>query len=182
MEQVKVRIEGITPLLMHRFGQDTDNVPKSKKKGQKQITDDYKSYLYVDHEGKLVQPAEHIMGAMKDAGAKFQIPSQRKMTYKKIIGSGAVQVVPDLIPHEVQSWTVDSRPVVVNRGRIIRQRPRLDRWALSFTLLYDEEEISKATLKEILEVAGKTVGIGDFRPAKGGMFGKFMVTQFDEVK
>jgi hypothetical protein len=35
------------------------------------------------------------------------------------------------------------------------------------------------TLREVLERAGRLVGILDFRPEKGGRFGKFRVDRWD---
>ena len=37
-------------------------------------------------------------------------------------------------------------------------------------------------LKEVLDRAGKYWGIGDWRPGTKGIHGKFMVTEFKEVK
>ena len=177
MKQVNVRIEGTSPLLMHRFPMgDVD--AKSKAKNRKQTTDDVESYLYRDDNGALVQPSTHLIGALKKAGAKFQIPGQGKLTYKNLMGSGAVIVDPDQIPHEFQDWEIDRRPVIVNRSRIVRNRPKLKKWALSFTVDYDEDEVPGEVLNELFEYAGRRVGIGDFRPEKGGPFGRFMVTDF----
>lgn len=178
MEKVKVKIKGISALLMHQFSMKDQDV-KSKAKNQKRTEDDVESYLYKDEDGNLVQPSTHIIGTLKRAGAKFQIPGQGKLTYKNLMGSGAVIVDPDMIPHEHQSYEIDRRSVVVMRARITRSRPMLKKWALSFELEYDEEEIPKSVLKELLDYAGRRVGIGDFRPEKGGPFGRFMVTKFE---
>jgi len=182
MKKVFVRIEGISPLLMHRFNGDVENIPKSKKKDQRQTRDEVEEYLYKDENGKIVQPADHIIGALKKAGAKFQIPGQGKTTYKLLMGSGAVVISPDMIEHEIQDWVIDRRPVIVNRGRIIRERPKLPKWALNFEMIYDDNEIPGHVLKEILEYAGMRVGIGDYRPSCGGPFGRFMVTNFEIQK
>lgn len=181
MEKVKIRIEGISPLIMHRFAVDDDltqKISKSKKKDQKRTQDDVKQYLYTNEDGKLVQPSTHIIGCMKKAGAKFLITGGGKQTYKNIIGSGAVIINPDMILHEKQEWEVDKRAVVIKQARIIRERPILKKWSLTFEAEYDEDEIPKSTLNEILEHAGKRVGIGDFRPEKGGPYGRFMITEF----
>lgn len=178
MEKVHVRIEGVSPLLMHRFPVGEED-QKSKAKNQKQTKDDVEAYLYLDEEGQLVQPSTHIIGTLKKAGAKFQISGQGKLTYKNMMGSGAVLIDPYMIPHELQSWDIDRRPVVVQRARIVRSRPILKKWALNFDMEYDEDEVPKSVLNEILDYAGKRVGIGDFRPACGGSFGRFMVTKFE---
>jgi len=163
MENITVRIEGISPLLMHKFPM-TDEDAKSKARDQKKNQDNVESYLYLNDKGKL---------------AKYQIVGQGKMTYKNLMGSGAVIIDPDMILHEKQDWEIDRRPVVIQRARIVRERPMLKEWALEFTIEYDEDEIHKGTLKEIMDYAGRRVGIGDFRPSNGGPFGRFIVTKFD---
>ena len=182
MREIRVRIEGKgLGLLQHRFGVSTQAEAKSpKKKDQKQLTDNVVNYLYMNA-GKVCQPGDHIHKMLQKCGAKFQIPGQRKLTYKNIIGAGAIQVEPAMIQHEIQDWSVDERAVIVNRGRIIRQRPYFPKWALSFNLIYDEDELSKQVIKDILEYAGERNGLGDYRPEYGGPFGKFMVTLFEET-
>ncbi len=182
MKTVSVRIEGITPLLMHRFAVEVcldPKLSKSKKKDQKKTEDDVESYLYMNEDGKLVQPATHIIGALKRAGTKFQITGQGKLTYKNLLGSGAVIINPDMILHETQKWEIDRRAVIVNQSRIIRERPMLSKWALSFDMEIDDDEIPVHTAHEILGYAGKRVGIGDYRPDRGGPFGRFMITKFE---
>ena len=45
----------------------------------------------------------------------------------------------------------------------------------------DEEQIEVPVMKELFDIAGRIVGIGDWRPAKKGRFGKFQVTNWKEV-
>lgn len=177
MKTIKMKIEGISPLLMHRFPVGAED-EKIKAKTRSQTTDDVESYLYTNENGNLVQPSTHLIGSLRKAGARFQIPGQGKLTYKNLMGSGAVFIDPDMIPHEIQKWEVDRRPVVIGKARIVRSRPMLKKWALGFTVEYDDEEVPKQALKEIFEYAGRRVGIGDFRPEKGGPFGRFMITEF----
>ena len=177
MKTVKMKIEGISPLLMHRFPVGVEDA-KIKAKTRKQTEDDVESYLYTNKNGNLVQPSTHLIGSLKKAGARFQIPGQGKLTYKNLMCSGGVFIDPDMIPHEIQEWEIDRRPVVIGSARIVRSRPILKKWALSFTVEYDEDEVPKQALKEIFEYAGRRVGIGDFRPEKGGPFGRFMITEF----
>ncbi len=179
MEKIQVEITGISPLLQHRF--PVEGQQEAKKKNKKQTRDDVEKALYRLDDGTIYQPALHLIGALKVAGAKFQIPGRGKLTYKNMMGSGVVVITPDAIPHENQDYDVDARPVVISstRGRVVRMRPMFNDWKLRFEMEYDEEEVDVATLKELLDYAGLRVGIGDFRPAKGGPFGRFMVTKFE---
>ena len=176
---IEVRIDGTSPLLQHRFSGDGQPAPKSKVKNRTQTREDVESYLYKNGTDEIYQPSTHLICTMKKAGARFQIPGQGKLTYKNLLGSGVVIVSPDAIPHVNQEWTTDLRSVIINRARIMRSRPRFEEWALEFLLDIEEDEVPQEVLQEILEYAGKRVGIGDFRPEKGGSFGRFQITKWE---
>lgn len=63
-------------------------------------------------------------------------------------------------------------------GRILCHRPCFHDWKLSFTIDLDTDIIGVKLLREILDAAGKRIGLGDFRPACKGPFGKFVVTNW----
>lgn len=183
MRTVNVELTGISPLLQHRFAIDEGGAAKAPtKKNKEQREDVVEQSLYRLPDGTIYQPSIHILSSMKKAGAKFQIPGQGKLTYKNLIGSGAVMINPDAIPHKNQAFEVDVRAVVVpsTRGRVVRRRPMLNSWRLCFEIEFDDTEISADDINEILTYAGKRVGIGDFRPEKGGSFGRFMISSFKE--
>jgi len=69
---------------------------------------------------------------------------------------------------------IDRRPAVIQRQRIVKSRPRFNSWQIEFTINFDETRIKKETLKQVLEEAGQSKGIGDYRPK----FGRFEVLRF----
>jgi hypothetical protein len=66
-------------------------------------------------------------------------------------------------------------------GRILCHRPCFHDWKLSFTLHVDTDMLSPNLLREIVDAAGKRIGLGDFRPDCKGPFGKFVVTNWQEA-
>jgi hypothetical protein len=79
-------------------------------------------------------------------------------------------------------WEVDARAVRIpsTGGRILYYRPSFNDWRLSFTLSIDNDLISTKLVREIIDAAGKRIGLGDFRPANKGPFGKFVVVSWQE--
>jgi hypothetical protein len=77
-----------------------------------------------------------------------------------------------------EPWSVDTRAVRIpsTGGRILCHRPSFNDWRLSFTLSVDTDLISAKLVREIVDAAGKRIGLGDFRPSCKGPFGKFVVT------
>ena len=59
-------------------------------------------------------------------------------------------------------------------------RPRIPSWELAFTVKFDDtRKVDEKTLLELVEAAGNQVGLGDWRPAKRGRFGRFTVTRME---
>ena len=181
MKTYKVTITGISPLLMHRPSGLIGDI--SKEKNQKEMTpkEQAEISLYINPDGKLYQPETHLKGALVESGKNQAVVGKGKATYSKIVGY-AVQIEPFEIIHKIQTWEIFSCLAVINRGRVLIHRPLLRKWELDFEITFDEEQVPSSILKEILERAGKFVGIGDWRPAKKGRFGKFQVTSWKEAK
>lgn len=181
MKKVKVEITGITALLQNKpeeYGFDNQWVEKT-------ATTDYEKEalkkLYINLKGIIYQPGCHIEAALIEAGKKIKVKGQGKATYSKLFGS-MVSVCQEDVPHLIPKYEIFKKLVVIpsTKGRVMRYRPMFRKWKLQFYIEF-EEEIPKEVIKEGLEIAGKFVGIGDWRPQKKGKFGKFQVTSFKEV-
>jgi len=180
MQKIKVTIKGISPLLMNRFPESEGKLEEKSKKrmGNPDYDKEAEQKLYKLPNGTLYQPASHIEGCMIKASTGFQIAGKRKKTYKDLV-KGSVFVTPDAIPHKIQKYNIDRRSVVVpaTRGRVMRARPILNEWSLSFTIEIRNDQLPIEVIKQILDTAGNEIGIGDFRPR----FGRFIVTEFKET-
>lgn len=81
-------------------------------------------------------------------------------------------------------YGVDRRSIVNKNtgGRQIKCRPRLEKWEVSFYLEYDADLISSVQMRDCVDYAGKLAGVLDFRPEKGGPFGRYVVTSWKAEK
>jgi hypothetical protein len=160
----------------------------TKHTGAKDYTQEWRDKLYTSN-GQIVQPSSHIEGAMVKAAAGFKITGKRGKSYKDLFSANIV-IDPLDIPHGIpvpdeldedadKPLYIDMRPVIIQRARVVRLRPTLKPgWELSFTINVNDDELPFEILSDVLTLAGKTVGIGDYRPK----FGRFMVTRFELVK
>ena len=81
---------------------------------------------------------------------------------------------------EIGSSAQFTVPVVVKGNRIERTRAKFDTpWSCTVTVDVDVELIDRKQLLEWLEIAGRQVGLGDWRPEKSGMHGRFNVEFFE---
>lgn len=175
MKRINVEITGVVPLLHNKFSIENDGTKKEKRKVYI-AEDEAKRLLYQNPDGSIYQPAEHIFQSMVRAAVDFKF--EGKKSYKDVITSGIV-VSPENIPLITDlPYEIDARRVVIGRASVIKWRPRFNKWKLQFTIdILDDTNISVGTLKDILEKAGSTKGIGDYRPR----FGRFMVTLYQQV-
>jgi hypothetical protein len=180
MYTIGVTIKGIEPgLLQHRFPMEADVQNPNPVKRRGDVTDTAQAQAelaaYRDDEGHLVQPAEHIFQALVKAAGGFQVKGQGKKTYKDAL-KGSLLIAPDYIRHKADEFDIDQRPVRIQAARVLRYRPLLRDWELSFTLtVIDDLALPEAVLHGVLVDAGQKVGIGDYRPR----FGRFIVTRFE---
>lgn len=182
MKKYLVELKGMTPLLQNKPEEYGFDVEWIEKKANNEYEKETLKKLYINSEGVIYQPATHIERALIEAGKKIRVKGNGKATYSKLFGS--MISVPQLdIPHLIDNWEVYKTLVVIpsTKGRIMRYRPMFKEWGLKFEIEF-EEEICAKVIKESLEIAGKYVGIGDWRPEKKGKFGKFQVISFQEVK
>ena len=176
MKKVKVEIKGISPLLQHRYADEGKEEKSKKRTGTPNYEDEAEIAAYKLPSGELYQPASHIEGAIVKASTNFRIAGKRTKSYKDLVKS-AVFVAPDAIIHQNQKYEIDKRAVIVpsTRGRVIRHRPRIDDWALKFQIEITDDQLDESVLHEILEYAGRNVGIGDYRPR----YGRFEITKWE---
>ena len=70
---------------------------------------------------------------------------------------------------------MDRRSVGNQKNRVMRTRPRFNEWELHFKLAFDETSLSRRELLDILQSAGRYIGLGDYRPT----FGRFEIVSAD---
>jgi hypothetical protein len=176
----KVEIKGVSPLLQNRFaGEET--IGKTKKKSETSRENDVEDTMYKLPSGELYQPSDCIKQTLIEAGKAFK---QGKSNKSKTFASFVI-ITPEAIIHKNQKWTTDRRAVVIpsTKGRVMRNRCRFEEWSLGFNVqVLDDAEIDEKLLHDALEYSGHYIGIGDYRPQKKGMYGRFIVSSIKEVK
>lgn len=192
MYTINVQVQGVAPLLQHKYPlPDFADLSKGgkQKTGEKDYSQEWRDYLYVTSDGEVYQPAIHFDGCMVKAAAGYKIQGARGKTYKDLF-KGNVFCSPDEILHGIKvpemldndadkPLYLDVRPVVMQRARVIRIRPAFKPgWKLDFEITVLDDQIPHNVVFEVLTLAGRTAGVGDFRPK----FGRFLVSKFEVMK
>lgn len=186
--EIVVSITGISPLILNRFSDAqamaaSNGSRSSAAAGSRGTPQEIaESKLYYGIGGELVIPSPNLLRCLVDGGSFFKAGRKQITTKAESMLFSCLDITAAEIPliHS-QPWTVDTRAVVIpaTKGRILAHRPRFDDWTLEFTLDLDTSIIQESLLREIVDAAGKRVGLGDFRPARKGPFGKFRVDCWD---
>jgi len=185
LQECVYRIVGLSPLLQHAPNGMNRQIEKLGRKEIPSPEQEAESGTYRLDGGQLGHPACAFRSAMLEACKGRRIG---KWSAKTIM-QGAVFNVPDqeLMPLEhpdtgepLTDYDVDVRRVVVQGNGVMRARPRLDRWAGFLRLEIDPKFITEdrmEMLTELLNIGGRTVGVGELRPKPpkgiGGPYGRF---------
>lgn len=190
MTFVNVTIRGDTPLLQHRFS-ETSEVHRATRNvivQQRNPRDEADKAAHKTDDGRFFFPGAAIGRLIREAGGNHKIRGSRKSA--KYVVPAAVLVMDDAVMitngdgiTPVDNFEVDARPVVIpaTKGRIMRYRPRFDRWSASFTIRINDSVLPVEFVQQLLTEGGQQIGVGDFRPEKGGPFGVFQIVTWSRI-
>lgn len=190
--RIKVTIQGVTPLLMNRFTEASEVAVSGGMapafRGDKGAPrEQAAAKRYADEAGNLFIPGANLYACIIAAGT-FHKAGKSKLTTLKTSLIPAGVMLDDLIcplhapdGKALTAWEVDSRSVVIpsTGGRIMCHRPRMDEWQCTFTIEVDATMFAPNLIRAVVDDAGKKIGLGDFRPARKGPFGRFVVVRWD---
>ena len=196
MYQTTLNIKGSSPILLScdRLANPIDKDAVRQKvltNKQKKTYEDHlaiargqwEGSLYWDDEAGVIIPTQNIRATIINGGKLSKLGMHLKR---------GLLCLDDFVPLEYgakltkdELWEgkyYDCRSVVIGKSRVMAYRPKFNPWSLTVNCIWDEKVIDEAQLIKSAVDAGKYVGLGGFRPEKGGMFGRFKVESFKSVR
>ena len=196
--QYRITIKGISPLIQHNGSAALDtrsaaNIEKAaitRKKGSNRTEADEErlreldcqTSLWLNSDGAPTVPAAALRACIEQAARKLKqgpqvregliVASVDDFDYDKSLGATVDEL------GKTAQFTV---AVVVQRSRVARTRAKFDDWAVTFTLEVDPELVDAEQLDSWLDIAGRRIGLGDWRPTKSGHYGRFETVSIDKV-
>lgn len=175
---VAIKIEGSADLLFHRWNCEAVDAKGAAPKGSKaKKSDDIESYVYRCDDGTLGLPGEYFRQSIINASKFRQDPRSPRKSAMDLFKAGIVCLTP-LASLGKLTWDyLDTRRVTIQRNGINRTRPALKAgWSVQFEIAVNiPEYIDRQMLREVIEQAGRLIGVGDFRPT----FGRFGIVGFE---
>lgn len=134
----------------------------------------------------VVIPAHGLQQAIAAAAkySKRQIPGQGKATWTAKFLSG-ISLLEDpalnIDPAKVLGITISANADGVRGSgkRVPRRFPVMNEWEATLEVYVLDPIITEDVFREMVEIAGMFIGVGRFRPEKGGTNGRFVIKSLD---
>lgn len=184
MADFTLKIVGKVPLLMHsaRLSDPLDEATKELAKftsKRKKTEDDHVEVARLEHRGSLYwnatagpyMPGENVAACLFRAASKLKLMSTLKPA---LIITSEVNPLAYAGPRDIEGlWMnkafVHRASVTVGQQRVIRTRPVFTPWSVTVEGELDTEAVDRDQFVRIVEIAGRSIGLGDWRPR----FGRF---------
>lgn len=180
VKTVMFTIEGLTPLIQHKWSEKAIRMIREKKGGKQTKT------------RGVCDPAVEAQDATYfTASGQYGIPVGAMM--KCIVGAAHKDIGIDKVlvrksvfikcddPNKVLVMDCDEPKIREDYVRVgiskadLRYRPEFTNWSVTFEVTYEANSITLADLANLIERAGFSIGLCEWRPEKGGEFGRFQL-------
>ena len=174
---VDVTVEGASDLLFHRWNcESVDAKSKAAKNSKAKKEDDIESYVWRNDKNELCVPGEYFRQSIIHAAKFKQDPRSPRKSAMDLFKAGIV-TLSNLSSLKKTEWDyLDTRRVTIQRAGINRTRPAMKMgWKVDVDFqVLTPEYIDSVLFQDVLNMAGRLVGVGDFRPT----YGRFMITKY----
>jgi len=181
IRMVQVEIEGISPLIVHKFSEKATKMIEDKQQGKAKNAkhdlrvpeEDYEQAKHVSPLGfdgfpaagfkaAMVRGAKMIGLVMKDTQTSFFVKADCEETQLvEIIGESRMRT--DMV--RIGMGSAD-----------VRYRPEYPKWEAVLTIEYNEGVVSVEQIMQMISAAGYGVGVGEMRPERTKFgFGRFKI-------
>ncbi len=193
MITVRAKFVGVSPILMNpatdemldelfggagaRKAKDTDRTPAQEATKK----------VIKDEGGTIGIPASYLFSCLVEAGRLVKLDGKRAISTKDTTLLPSFLTIEEIFfpfRDQKEQWKTDKRRgIIPGKGiTVCIVRPRFDKWAFSVTFTIDEKACAEEKVKTLVEKAGSSVGLGDFRPARRGPFGRFRIESWEAKK
>jgi hypothetical protein len=179
---IRFRVTNISPLLMHSpqamrnagTGMNRKRIPSPEEEAE--------AGTYRLPSRQLYLPTTAFRSALIDASTGRRLgktSAPRLFAAALFVQAPHTPLVHPTTGAPLAEYAIDVQRVVVQNAGVLRARPRLDAWAGEVAFEYDADFLTPEVIEEAFGLAGRLVGVGDYRPrcpkGKGGPYGRFTV-------
>ena len=195
--------DGVMPLLMHGFNVEAEaDLPggsgkgtrKTSSAGEKPLPREIAEKFAYRENGPgsgLCLPREAFQRLLREAGGNHKEKGSRK-TLKYRVPAAVLVLGGNEKGSPVPLFTKDRKTRLTDyevhscsavnpftKGRVMSHRPRLDEWSFRLLIRINTELMAASVVRQLLTEGGQQIGVGSYRPEKGGVYGLFDVVGWD---
>lgn len=182
LQTVTITVVGDSPLIVHAWSakakkQMLDKMMR-KAVGKREAKDperEYEESLYRHPGGGFGFPSVAFKTAMVSA---CRFAENVKMTELR----GALHVLGDMVKIDGQPSPREDMVKVGMGVADIRYRGEFKQWKATLTIQHNVGVISAEQIANLLNIAGFSTGVGEWRPERDGPYGRFHVASSKEAK
>lgn len=180
LKVLEVKVIGDSPLICHRWSEkarramlDKQMKKAAQAKQAKDPNQDFLDTLYHHPDGGYGFPAIAFKSAAVDAASfadgvtKVQMRGAMHIDCELVKISGTPTIREDMV--RIAMGTAD-----------IRHRAEFKQWSSEFAVKFNEGVLTAEQILNLFELAGFSVGVGEWRPQKNGSMGRFHVAREGE--
>lgn len=130
--------------------------------------------LYETDDGLVGLPTWNVFRSIQDGARLFKLGKQVERGLF-VAGADVVPIRHDgpIKPSDMyDAGCFDSRSVKVGQQKVTRTRPMFRNWTVTTSFILDGEALRADELDMVIEAAGRSIGVGDYRPR----FGRYTAT------
>lgn len=196
LKRVEIQVVGDSPLIMHKWSEKAKQMmldkqmKKATTKGhdaKDPVVDFIDSMYWLEGEPEE-KTEEGFQKAIESGNARFGFPStafkasavsaayRAKITKDKVSMNGAFHILGEMV--EINGIPYPREDMVkVGMGTAdIRFRGEFPEWSAILPIQYNAGVISVEQLANMFNMGGFAVGVGEWRPEKGGSYGMYHVS------
>lgn len=193
---VRVRMEGVSPLLLNAMSAEQllaiytkDKAPKTAARPQPREAADARVHRLPD--GRPCVPARMLYSALVGAGQFVRLDGKKQISTatKTVLPGMLVLTSADMPILDPATGKAAAYETDIQQGRnpnggeaVCVIRPRFDAWQIECEAEVDQSVMPLTLARELFDLAGKRLGLGDFRPQRRGTYGRFAVTKWEPVR
>jgi len=175
-----LKVEGETPLLMHKFSDVSKQGLLDKQAGKsverhkrtkEEIAKEVEACIHRMPDGKVGFPASGFKKAMVEAATGKLLQGMNGKLAK-----GSFFIIGNLVPIKYKRQTVNEAIGRIGRNiPMVVFRPEFDGWSTELLVRYNRSQITVQQIVALANLAGFHIGVGDWRPQCNGTYGMFKV-------
>lgn len=173
IQMIKLRLVGDSPLIVHAWSEKSkkmmlDKMLKKANTGRaaKDPEQEYRDSLYPFPGGGFGFPSIAFKSAAVDAASFVDGITKVQMR-------GCFHIPGELVKIDGEPTPREDVCRVGMGAADLRYRGEFKDWAASLTVQFNANAISAEQIANMFSIAGFSIGVGEWRPARDGQFGRF---------